>query len=277
MAMAPELKALVEAMPEASEGGKIGRVDKAAVDQSIAQIEALGPEAVQALVKVLEAPGDIPALKVQYALHALAVHVSRQPDDARRRAFAEALAGALAPERPKDVLGFILRQLQVAGGAESISPLGKYLLDADVHEYAAQALVAIGPGSIAAFRAALPRAEGKLKLTIIQALGTLRDGGSAAAFRQALTDADREIRLAAGWALANLGEASAAEALLKAAETEGYERIAATDHCLLLAENLSRAGRKEPARSIYAYLRDSRTSPAEQHVREAAERGLAAT
>ena len=45
--------------------------------------------------------------------------------------------------------------------------------------------------------------------------------------------------------------------------------------CLLLAENLLAAGRKEQAVNLYRRLRDTRTDPAEAHVRAAAGRALA--
>ena len=59
---------------------------------------------------------------------------------------------------------------------------------------------------------------------------------------------DREVRLAAVWGLANLADADSIGLLLKAADTEAnYERIKATQACLLLAEKLTAAGNKRAA------------------------------
>jgi HEAT repeat protein len=95
--------------------------------------------------------------------------------------------------------------------------------------------------------------------------------------KKALTDDDREVRRTAAWALANLGEASVADALLQSADSAaGWERTEATRHCLLLAERLAAANHKTQAARIYTRLRDTRTDPAEGHVRDAAEKALSA-
>ena len=57
----------------------------------------------------------------------------------------------------------------------------------------------------------------------------------------------------------------------------GWERIQAGKHCLVLAEKLTASGKKVEAAKIYTHLRDTRTDPSEKYIREAAERGLAAT
>jgi hypothetical protein len=84
------------------------------------------------------------------------------------------------------------------------------------------------------------------------------------------------VRLAAGWGLAQIADAAAVDLLLKAADATGYERIRATNSCLLMAENLVAAGNKADARRIYTRLVNSRTDPSEAHVRDAASRGLEA-
>ena len=95
--------------------------------------------------------------------------------------------------------------------------------------------------------------------------------------KEALDDPDREVRLAAGWGLARLGDAGSVDALLKAADVEpGWERIQATKHCLVLAEKLTAAGKKDVARRIYTHLRSTRMDPSEQYIRDAAEKALAA-
>ena len=113
-------------------------------------------------------------------------------------------------------------------------------------------------------------------MTIIQNLGVLGDAGSAGRLKTAVGDEDREIRLAAGWALANMGDSGSVDTLLGAADAEdAYERVKATQACLLMAERLFAAGRKEPAVKIYEHLRDTRNGSDEAYVRDAANEGLA--
>jgi len=123
---------------------------------------------------------------------------------------------------------------------------------------------------------ALPRAEGKCWLNIVQGLGALADAQSVGDLQKALRDPDREVRLAAGWGLARIGDAGSVDLLLKAADTEGWERIQATKACLMLAEKLLAAGNRGQAQRIYKHLSDTRIDPDEQYVRDAAKNALAA-
>jgi hypothetical protein len=174
------------------------------------------------------------------------------------------------------VQAFVLRQLQLIGGAEVAAAVGRLLTDEALAPAAAQALLAIKDGALRRFRAALPGAAGRARLAVIQGLGVLRDSVSAPELRALAADADADTRITAVWALAAIGEAESAAVVLKAADAEGYERIKATQACLLLAENLLAAGRKADAARIYARLNETRTDPSERYVRDAAARGLAA-
>jgi len=71
-------------------------------------------------------------------------------------------------------------------------------------------------------------------------------------------------------------EAGSVDRLLKAAVADGWQRIQATDACLLLAENLVASGKRDEAVRIYTHLKDARTDPSERYVRDAAEKALAA-
>ena len=140
------------------------------------------------------------------------------------------------------------------------------------------ALVAIGDGAAEQFRAALAGAKGNCKLNIVQGLGAVGDRESIPVLLALLTDDDREVRLAAGWGLARMGDAAAVDALIKAAGVpDGWERIQATKHCLVLGEKLTAAGKRSEAARLYGYLRDSRKDKHEKYVRDLAEKALAAT
>lgn len=273
-----KLIALVNQMPQADTRRILGTVDKEAVEKALGEILQGGKDNIAGVVGLLVETGKGDDSKARYALHALAVEVCKRKEAKQRQMFAEALAATLGSDRPKEIQAFVIRQLQVAGSKEATPALGKLLLDDDLCEYAAQALLAIKEGAVEQFRAALPKAAGKQTLPIIQALGVLRDTSSADTLKNLVTDKDRDIRLVAGWALANIGDAGSVDLLLKAADNdkEGFERIKATHACLLLAENLLAAGKKKEAARIYTHLRDTRTDPSERHIKEAATKGLAA-
>ncbi len=271
-----QLIALVNQMPQADARRILGTVDKEAVEKALAEILQGGKDNIVGLVALLVEPGKGDDGKARYALHALAVEVCKRKDARQRPMFAEALASTLDGKPPKEPQAFVIRQLQVAGGKEVVPALGKLLLDDALGDDAAQALLAIKEGAAEQFRAALPKASGKQVLPIAQALGVLRDRNSVAALQDLVRDKDRDRRLCAVWALANIGDAGSVELLLKAADKDGFERIKATQACLLLAENLLAAGKKKEAARIYTHLKDTRTDPSERHIKEAATKGLAA-
>jgi hypothetical protein len=271
------LAEIINRLPDPDERGLLSNIDKETVDGVVSQVYEGGQKSLLALIGMLVEPGRGDDVKPRYALHCLAVQMCKPGEEKARRVFAETLAMQLGGDKPKAVQKYLIQQLQVAGGKEVAPALGKMLEDEELYEPAAQALVAIGDGAAGQLRNALPKVNGKTKLTIIQNLGVLRDAESVGALKTALGDDDRDIRLAAGWALSNIGDAGSVDLLLKAANTgETYERVTATKACLLLAERLLEAGKKEPALKIYTHLRDTRSGPDEAYIRAAAEKGLAA-
>jgi HEAT repeat protein len=273
---ASAFKKLINRLPDPDERGLLSKIDKDTVDEVIATLHEGGRESLTALVDMLVEPGKGDDVKPRYALHCLAVYVCKL-SDRQRRAFGKALASQLERNHPKAVQKYLIEQLQVAGGEEAVPALGRMLLDEDLCESAAQALVAIGHNAAEPLRRALTKIAGKSRLTIVQNLGVVRDKRSTGALKEALGSNDREIRLAAGWALANIGDDSSVDLLLKAAdESIGYERIKATKACLLLAERLLDTDQKDLAVRIYHRLRDTRKGTDDSYVCDAANKGLAA-
>ena len=268
---------LVGKLPNPDEQGMLSNIDKQAVEDIIAEIHKGGRDSIIGLIDMLVEPGKGDDVKPRYALHCLAVYVCKLQDKNLQRAFARTLASQLGGDQPKAVQGYIIRQLQVAGGKEVAPALGKALCDEELCEYAAQAIAAINDGAAEQLRAALPKATGKCRLNIVQNLGVVRDTKAVSVLKQAAGDTDRNIRLAAIWALANIGDAGSVDVLIKAADTQdAYERIKTTQACLLLAEKLVAANYKSEAARIYTYLRNSRTDPSESYVRDAADSALTA-
>jgi HEAT repeat protein len=269
---------LVARMPRPDPEEKILKnVEEGQVEKVAAELYAGGREAVTALVDMLTEPGgernDSP---VRHALHALVIHAGRLGDE-QRRALGVTLASALGSrERSTGVRAFLVRQLQLCGGAEVAPALGKLLRDEALYPDAAMALLAVRDGAAEQFRAALPDVAGPQRVAVIQALGTLKDAESAEPLRRAAErDPDPVARLEAAWALANIGDPAAPTVVLKIAdETKGFDRARATKACLLLAENLAAAGRKKEASLIYRHLQDTRADASEAYVRELAERAL---
>jgi HEAT repeat protein len=236
------------------------------------------PDSLVELTRMLKEPGKEDDSKVRLTLHGLATYCHRPGAEAERKLFSETLVKQLGSGLPPAVKGFLLMQLQLAGGPEAIAPIGAFLTDKDLCEYAAQALLAMkDKAAVPVFQDALPKATGGCRLTIIQALGVLRAAKGIQAVHKALGDEDRDVRLAAAFALANSADPAAADPLLKAAEAETlYERSQATDAALLLARRLGEAGEGKVGERLCRQLLKTRTTDADLHVRCAALAALAA-
>ena len=236
-------------------------------------LRAMGQEGVTGLVDLRKPDAEGGDVHVRHCLHGQAMRAGGWPEK-DRQAFTKALAGTLKGDRPKQAKAFVIRQLQVAGGTEVAAALGEWLLDDELWEDAAQALLAIGD-TAEQFLKALPNAKGKQLLTIVQALGVMKVNNAAERIRELVSADDAALRQVAARALADMADAGAVEPLLKAADTaKGFDRTKQTGACLQLAENLLVLGGKKEANRIYKHLRDTRKDSAEAYIREAAEHAL---
>lgn len=271
---AKDMQTVVEGMPRVAERGILADAPEERVKESLRELVEAGPDAVPEIVAMLVElrPGE--DVQARHALHALAVSAGGI-DGPRREAVAKAIAAALDGERPKEVQGFLIRQLQVVGGPEVIEALARRLTDLELGGYAAQALVAIGKEAAAALREALASATGSVRVAIVQALGTLRNREAAGALKQLARDEDSQMRQTVLWALANAGSGSSTPLILDAVKKEeGYARTQAVKAAFLLAERLAAAGRKQEAARLYGSLRNLEFSSHEAYITQSAEDAL---
>jgi hypothetical protein len=280
MANAEQLKALVDQMPDPDGRGMYTEnIDAEKIHKAVAEIAAGGKGNILGLVKMLGEPGSRDDVKPHYALHCVMNHALVTKNEALRKELSEALASQLASKdlHPQNRV-YLCQELQWAGRDEACAALGAVLLDEVTTDAAATALAAIGTEEAAKqLRNAAAQAKGKARLNLVDALAALSDPQSAPFFKQALGDDDREVRIAAAVGLAHIGQADAADTLLKMADdATGWERTQTTKACLVLAEKLAAGGDKAAAKQIYERLKKSRSGDADAHIREAANRGLAA-
>lgn len=269
MAEATDIAGLVNRMPELDKAGKVdGPTWEKAIAEIYKPILAAGAPGIVGVIDLLREVDDGEDYKARYTLHSLCVYCCRKGLEKERGLLIDTLVAQLKANRPKAITGFLVRQLQVVGDARVIAPVGAFLQDEEIGPDAANVLLAIRTGAIEQFRAALPKAQGRMKLITVQALGVLKDAGSVDALKQAAGDGDRDIRIAAVWGLANLGEGSAADLALKAAGTTEWERIQGVKSCLVLAEKLLAAGKKDDARKLYQQLAATRTEAKEEYIKE---------
>jgi len=278
MPTSEEIKSLVDQIPDPDEGGSYANMDMNKVEQIkkvVVQLQEGGRDSVLGLINMLVEPGKGDDIKARFALHLLAVHVTRKGNEQARAEFAQAVASQVRGGRPKSVQTYLIEQLQLAGTKRVVATLGKALLDPELCDTSARALTSIRDGAADQLLSTLPNVQGRQRLSVINNLAVLRAAEAADAFRQALGDPDPDTRIAAVWGIARIADASASEALLKCAEAhKGWEWINEIDACLALAENLVAAGRKNDATAIYAHLKRTWTDPSERHIYETAAQGM---
>jgi HEAT repeat protein len=270
-----ELAALADQMPKADPDGKYTGPDPADAQKMYDEVLKGGKENVVNLVGLVVEPGKGEDYKVRYLLHGVVTYVARPDVQEHRQMVCDALASTLGGAAPKAVQGFVIQELQCIADKAAAAAIGKLLLDEELYDPAARALLSIG-NTADLFRQALPAAKGRNRLEIIQALGVLRDAQAAADLKKACAAADADVRIAARDALGNIGDASTVDTLLAgAAEARDNERFKGTDAALVLAKRLVEAGNKKDAERVYRQLWDTRTALEERHVRIAGLLGLA--
>ena len=270
-------KEILNAFPQ-PEGKILRNIDKEACEQAVEQIISGGRKITREIIDLILEPGNGDDIRPRHAIHATAIRVGGTGKEIERNSFASALASTLTDDRPKAVKGFVIRQLQICGGAKQAEAIAYFLNDSDEHlyEYSAQALEAIGVATIDHFRTAYPLAKGTPRITILQGLGVLQDKKSRPFFLSAMQDTDLEIRLAGIWGLMRISSAKDAELMLsQSLKEKGWGRIKATAYCFELAEKLAKNGQSKEAKAIYIKIKKSHSEKQDAYLRETADQGLA--
>lgn len=172
--------------------------------------------------------------------------------ESERSSHEGALLTGLSSRTEWEVKSFLIDELALQGKTVAVAPISAYLSDANLCEPAAYALrmVAATEGAdkvLSSLRPALVSAKGKCRVSVVNALGTLRDAESATV-EALLKDAaavDKDLKAVALRALAEIGDgrgkAILAEAL-KAADL--FERNRAVSLNLVFALRLAERGLK---------------------------------
>jgi len=270
-------KEILNAFPQPD--GKILRhIDKEACERAVKQIISGGRNITREIIDLVLEPGNGDDIRPRHAIHATAIRVGGTGKEKERNSFASALASTLNDDRPKAVKGFVIRQLQICGGAREAEAIAHFLNDSEEHlyEYSAQALEAIGQATIEHFRKAYPLAKGAPRITILQGLGVLQDKKSRQFFLSAIQDTDLEIRLAGIWGLMRISSGKDAGLMLsQSLKEKGWGRTKATAYCFELAEKLASNGQSNEAKAIYIKIKKSHSEKQDAYLRESADRGLA--
>ena len=186
-------------------------------------------------------------------LAALELYISRSTGDpAEKRRVAERLTAVLADPKATDAGRlFACQHLPLVATDAQVPLLAKMLDDPKNADMARRALECIpGDASLAAIRAALPRAKGDVLVGVINSLGARRDVPSMAALASLLAGSDAQAAAAAAWALGTIGTADAAAALGKV-RADAKLLPVVCDALLRSGENLAASGNAAAAEGVY--------------------------
>lgn len=206
-----------------------------------------GLEGVVHICRQLGFHDDQDLVQAKWALHGLAVYVTGRGREQKRELYISGLIKALDLSLPVNQKVFIINQMQISGGSESVSALGSYIDDPDLYEPAIQALTTIGSKSAGeALLKALPTVNGKQKVAIIQALGMMRYEPAGEEILALLNDSNDIVRKLSGFALSNMGYDPANLPLGSMAEKD-HQYV---PNYLRFAERLGEKGDVESCRAI---------------------------
>jgi HEAT repeat protein len=185
----------------------------------------------------------------------------------------KSLIGVLESDASRAGKQFVCRKLSIIGTELSVPVLAKMLTDEETSDMARFALERIpGEAADAALRDALPKANGKPKVGIIDSLGQRHDKQAVETLNKLVGDSDETVADAAAAALGKIADEQATQALAEAKEkTNGKLQMRVMDSYLLCADKLVADGKKTQALTIYKEL-SKRQMP--ESIRAAATKGM---
>ncbi|HOW86067.1 MAG TPA: DUF1080 domain-containing protein [Candidatus Aminicenantes bacterium] len=241
---AADLKARVSAIVE-----RFPAENGAARDALCADLIGLGPAGLAETCARVLPPGGGNDAKARFAVNGLAVYVTRPGAEPERLLFVRSLLAAAAGCSDRDAAAFFISQVQLAGRAEAVRPLGRYLADEALAGPAAAALRTIGgPDATRTLLAAIDKAPRSSRPAVIEALGAMRSREAVKKLLPLAGSGDEALRRAARSALADIGDPAAGPALAGVPVVASWlERTEAPGLYLRFTRRLAESGRTSEA------------------------------
>jgi len=230
-------------------------VNTATEEEAItAEMVKLGPDGIREMCgRFKDEPLDG---KVCAALHALVHAAGQTGNEELRKLVTGVFCEVLRSEATIAAKRHLLSELRTLGRTESVAAVATLLPVAEFCEPAAQTLVSIGTEDAAdALRKALPKQKGAGRVTVICALGRLRDSKAVPLVLKDLQSDHPAVRHGAVFALSESGNPAAIPALRKAASSGDARERRHTVHCMLqYAGRLAESGYAKEAMDVSRWL-----------------------
>lgn len=214
----------------------------------------LGEAGVRELCgRLKEEPLDGKVCATLFALQ----HEACRPGAEKMRATMENVYGEiLRSDASVDVKGHLLTELRTFGRSDSVAPVSRLLSVDELCGSAAQTLVSIGTKDAStALLKALPGMDGEGRVSVINALGRMKNAAVVERIRRDLESENPEIVYATVFALANSGDPAAEDALRAAASSKSDRKRRHAIHNLIrYAGRLKEEGHAREAATLCRWL-----------------------
>jgi HEAT repeat protein len=211
-------------------------------DRVMKEVIELGPEGFAKFTQQLTPAGEGDDTEVRFVLNSVARYTSEFGLEEQRSLVENTLLNAIKQQTNNEVITFLINQLNLVGGQESVQALQVYLADEDLAEPATQALLAIGTRDAAlALLSGLSKANEKTEVTLVRALGQLKCKTALPEITRLAGTENPELRKFSLEALANIGHPDSYKIMHNAAKNVdfGYEPTHAAESFLDYAGNLA--------------------------------------
>ncbi len=140
------------------------------------------------------------------------------------------------------------QRLAVVGTKDAVPALAALLPDEKLNDYARFGLEGISdPAADQALRDAAAKLHGRPLVGVLDSIGQRRDAKAVELLADFLYDKDAAVASAAAGALGRIGTPEAAEQLTLCVAVQSPVQLAAADACLVCADRLGAAGKKDEA------------------------------
>ncbi len=197
-----------------------------------------------------------------------------QAADDDKKAQETKLIAVLRGQAPRAEKEAACRELRMIGTADAVPALSALLGDKDLWEMARFALEPMPyPQAGEAFRQAMGKTTGEVRVAIINSLAARKDAQAVPALSALLGGVDKDASAAAAAALGQIATAEAADALARYHDrADEANKEAAAEALLAAAEGLLKTGQTDRAAALLAKLY---TGDSPRHIRMASFRDLA--
>lgn len=221
---------------------------------------ALGDEGRAMICEQVVPAGKGDDLRARYAIASLTAHLSKDSDDARKRAWESQCIQFMKSAGDREVRSFFMRQLSLTGSDMTVSALSDYVSSPEMCDDAVIVLQSVGSEAAASLLySSLSAGECPCAAQVMVALAERRPGTATDIYMKRYLGGNDAERAAALFAIASTGAPEAAEILIDAATAASFRRdpTGAVQALLLYAKKIGLSGEVKKMERIASQVIDA--------------------